>query len=242
MEAKLFVNKRNIYKMNCIYQLNHLTSTNMRHIIPFVGAFLLLAMTACEFVLDPSVSVYPETLEIPAAGAGEMISVSAVGEWKAFPSYGRGEPIQRFFLVSPAKGVGKAEVFVAFDANPFFEERRAEIVFECTSGEKTNTVKIPVVQKAADPVCEFIDWQEIRVPADGGTFSAVISVNYLWWLELDAEDVSFSRDKAIALGTTEVTFTVPANPTHQDRTICVTTHLFGCEEALHAYQFTQSGY
>lgn len=65
---------------------------------------------------------------------------------------------------------------------------------------------------------------------------------------MDAKDVNVSipyEQKLNDYGNFDVTFLVPANPTALDRDIYVTVYLallYGIDNALHVYKFTQAGY
>ena len=215
----------------------------MKQRFPLVIAVLLLAMTACDFEPSPKLSVSPNPLEVSAEGGKVTLSVSAVGQWKTKSDYGQYYGIR--YNVYPYCGKGDAEISVTIEPNPTIEPGRGNISFECVSGDKTCIVSLTVSQKGAEPVSEFADWNEVRVPAAGGSFSAVWVFNFRGWIEIDTEDVTYTttgNENGWLYGSTEVTFSVPANTTGHDREIRVSTYLGNdLDKPLNVYKFTQAG-
>lgn len=208
---------------------------------------LLLTATACEIAPTPQLSVNPDPLEVSADGGKVTLSISAVGEWTVRANFTtpHNPDASSFFSVLTHKGLGNGEVPVTFDPNPYgFQTRNAEIVFECVSGVETCTVILPVIQKEADPVFAFTDWNEPRIPSNGGSFSATLLHNCKCVIDIDTEGIAYSV-KLIGedrfLGPSEIAFSVPANPTSSDRDIIVTLRPDGKEVPSKAYKFTQAG-
>lgn len=217
----------------------------MKQRFPLVIAVLLLAMTACDFEPSPKLSVSPNPLEVSAEGGKVTLSVSAVGKWKTKSDFGK-DYGNHFYYVSPYSGNGDAVVTVTFEPNPYADwDNLGEIQFECVSGDRTSTVTLPVIQQAADPILEFIDWKEIKIPANGGSFSVTLSYNCSGTIKPDVGDVSFSgkvMGEDRFCGTAEITFIVPANPSSQDREIHVSTYSGqNRDKPLNVYKFTQAG-
>ena len=217
-----------------------------RSILPLL-AILLLAMTACDFEPSPKLSVSPNPLEVSAEGGQVTLSVSAVGKWKTKSVFARPYG-PRFYYVTPYSGTGNADITVIFEPNLAADwGNRGEIQFECVSGERTRTLTLPVAQGAADPIYELIDWKEIKIPANGGSFSVTLSYNCRGGIKLDAEGVTvIYKNEAVEeerlWGTTEITFHVSANPSSQDREIHVSTYSGqNRDKPLNVYKFTQAG-
>ena len=216
----------------------------MKQSFLFVIAILLLAMTACDLEPGPQMSISPDPLEVSSDGGQVNLVVSAIGEWKTQSFFGS-PYAPRFCYVSPYSGKGDAEISVMIEPNPTIEPRRGHISFECVSGDKTSTMSLTVSQKGAEPVSEFADWNEVRVPAAGGSFSAVWVFNFRGWIEIDSEDVTYTttgNENSWFYGSTDVTFSVPANTTGHDREIHVSTYLGNnLNKPLNVYKFTQAG-
>ena len=118
----------------------------MKPRIVFLMLAFLLAMTACEFVPNPKMSVNRDSLEVSAEGETMALSLSSVGKWRA--TYDFGHPYgRRYYSVYPYAGSGDAEITVTFEPNPTIEFREGKITFACESGDKTCTIQLPVFQE-----------------------------------------------------------------------------------------------
>ena len=185
--------------------------------------YLLLIAPMVLMGCKKSVDAEPETIKLtvepnsiisPSAGADYTLSLTSPGEWTATCA-------ESWVKVSPASGKGgTVEVNVKISANKTGEETNTKILFQ-SEGQK---VEVPVKRLAGEAAkLMIVSETEIKTPKDGGVYSVKVESNIKWqiasnasWAKIEGEAVKRNN------GVISVTVDPATTPEETVATITVT--------------------
>ena len=159
-------------------------------------------------------TVEPNSIISPSAGADYTLSLTSPDEWTATCA-------ESWVKVSPASGKGgTVEISVKISANKTGEETNTKILFQ--SGNQK--VEVPVRRLANDPAkLLIVSETEIKTPKDGGVYSVKVESNIKWQI---ASNASWAKIEGNAVvrnnGVISVTVDPATTPEETVATITVT--------------------
>lgn len=170
---------------------------------------MMMAVSCEEEQSVSTISVEPETINVPYEGGSSQATVKASGEWTAFTGV-------EYITVTPSEGNGDTPVTVTVAQNPLEIETSTEILFQSTSGDAKAIMTI-VQAGLVRPDPEIsIDPTSLDVPRDGGEYEITVTSNYPWTASTEATFVSLSSESGD--GDATVTLTVAKNDMEEEQT------------------------
>ena len=219
--------------------------------------FILLAISwmlaSCEFFpADPKLTTSVEDFVSFGAEGGEVsIMVSSNCDWEA-------ESIATvgvyFLSVSPQNGrSGDSVLKIRARENLVYGRRSAAVRLKYrnpyTSSGETRELLVPVYQDGPQAKAWFEDWNEPVLPAEGGSFMAILRYNGCLFnvtcadpdVKLDIRMQTFWDVSIDPYVKVEVTATVPANPSSEKRSFILDVTDRKGQTVLGRYPFYQAG-
>lgn len=214
----------------------------------FVSALILYSVSligaACGHLSDPKIKLDESLLVFSPDGGSADIRISSNSEWYAMHKGDR-----NFFLLSKTGGKGDDVITIFVGLNSSTRSRAETITFTCTSEKgETAQAEMTVAQEGATPDAFVGNWEEVTLPAEGGTISTNVLYNTGWRLSCDDPAVQFSPASTFdgvyfENGIIPVTITVPENSTSVQKVFYVTLTVyigFSPSDAKY-YRFFQKG-
>lgn len=215
----------------------------MKHFLPILACATLLLMVMQGCVQEPpvpTIAIDKEELIVFAENVIERLHFTANCSWRVHGELGS---FGQFFRAEPSSGEGDGFVDIVVQANPLAQRRLGGIIFSLKLGELTEKVVIPLRQEPAEAYGEFLSWDEVTIPAEGGSITAIMLSNTVFGIYCDTPDVILEGKDLSAqsgLSNFEFTITVPANPTAEPRTMFIVIFDRRDDSFRNAYRFFQA--
>lgn len=142
-----------------------------RYLFSFMLLLFATVLISCKDDEKASIELDKSSLTMDVRGGGELIKLTASGEWKIYD-------IPEWLSINPVSGDYSAEITITATENEGFTRRKASLLFTCGEDSKT----LEVEQLSLEDLAPFIklDKNDQSMSLWGSTEKIKITTNSTW--------------------------------------------------------------